>query len=80
MVDFLNKTNRYFPYEPKEIQAILADERIIQTAPNGSGKRTYCVRIAVGNNKKKQGFLKVRKTIFNLICEGNYDIEKGEKE
>ena len=80
VVDFLNKTNRYFPYEPKEIQAILADERIIQTAPNGSGKRTYCVRITVGNNKKKQGFLKVRKAIFNLICEGNYDIEKGEKE
>ena len=80
IVVFMSGTNRYFPYEPKEIQAILADERIIQTAPNGSGKRTYCVRIAVGNSKKKQGFLKVRKTIFNHICEGNYDIEKGEKE
>lgn len=80
IVAFLGGINRYFPYEPKEIQAILADERIIQTAPNGSGKRTFCVRIKIGESNNKQNFLKIRKTIFSLICEGNYSIEKGEKE
>lgn len=79
VVAFLKSINCFFPYEPKEIQAILADEGIIKTAPNGSGKRTYCIRIPIGNGKK-YGFLKVRKTIYEMICTGDYDIEKGEKE
>lgn len=78
-VAFLKQTNRHFPYDLKEVLTMLADDGIIKTAPNGTGKRTYCVRIPVGNGAK-QNFLKIRKTIFADICEGNYDCEKGERE
>lgn len=79
VVSFLQRTNRYFPYEPKEVYAMLADDGIIKTASNGAGKRTYCVRIPIGSGRK-HNFLKIRKTIFESICEGNYDYEKGEKQ
>lgn len=76
-VAFLQQTNRYFPYDPKEVWSMLADDRIIKTAPNGSGKRTYCVRIAVGNGAR-HNFIKISKIIFEAVCEGNYDYERGE--
>lgn len=79
VVSFLQRTNRYFPFEPKEVHAMLADDGIIKTASNGVGKRTYCVRIPIGNGRK-HNFLKIRKTIYESICEGNYDYEKGEKQ
>ena len=75
---FLRQTNRFFPFELKEILALLADDGIIRTASNGAGKRTYCVRVAVGKGKK-HNFLKIRKTIFEAVCDGNYISEKGEQ-
>lgn len=79
VVAFLQQTNRYFPYEPKEVWSMLADDGIIKTASNGPGKRTYCVRIPVGNGTK-HNFIKIRKVIFEAVCEGNYDCEKGERQ
>lgn len=72
VISHLNRTNRYCPYDPKEMLSILADEGIIKTAPNGSGKRTFCVRISVGNGMK-YNFLKINKTIFQAICDGNFE-------
>lgn len=78
-VSFLNNTNRYCPYELKEILSIMADEGIIKTAPNGMKKRTYCVRVQLENGKK-YNFFKIRKTIFEAICDGTYERSKGERE
>lgn len=78
-VSFLNNTNKYCPYELREILSIMADEGIIKTAPNGANKRTYCVRIQVGNGAK-YNFIKIRKTIFEAICDGTFECGKGEKE
>ena len=55
---------------------ILADDKIIKTASNGPGKRTFCARIPVGGGKK-MSFLKISKDIFEAISEGRFDCEKG---
>ena len=79
VVAFLRQTNRYFTLDLNEILTMLAEDKIIKTAPNGAGKRTFCVRIPVGNGVR-HNFLKIRKSIFEAVIEGNYDYEKGEKE
>lgn len=79
VVAFMRQTNRYFPYELNEILIMLAEDKIIKTASNGVGKRTFCVRISVGNGVR-HNFLKIRRSIFDAIVEGNFDCEKGEKE
>lgn len=76
VVAFLGQTNIYFPYDLKEVQSLLGDERISQTAPNGNGKRTLCARISVGNGKK-YNFLKIRRTIFEAVVEGTFESERG---
>ena len=76
VVAFLGQTNSYFPYDAREIQSLLADERIIKTAPNGKGKRTLCVRILVGNGKK-YNFLKIQRTTFEAVVEGDFDSEQS---
>lgn len=76
VVAFLGQTNSYFPYDQREIQSLLADERIIKTAPNGKGKRTLCVRILVGNGKK-YNFLKFQRTTFEAVVEGDFDSEQS---
>lgn len=76
VVAFLGQTNSYFPYDQREIQSLLADERIIKTAPNGKGKRTLCVRILVGNGKK-YNFLKIQRTTFEAVVEGDFDSEQS---
>ncbi len=76
VVAFVNRTNRYFPYDLREIQVMLADDKIIKTASNGMGKRTFCTRIPVGNGKKLS-FLKIPKEIFCAIDEGRYDFGEG---
>lgn len=78
VVAFLRQSNKFFPYELKEILSILANEEIIKTAPNGMGKRTYCVRIQVGNGAK-YNFLKIRKSIFDEICNGSFEYESGKE-
>lgn len=79
VVAFLQQTNRYFPFEPKEVQIMLADDGILKTGSNGTDKRTLCVRVSVGKGIR-HNFLKIRKTIFEAVCEGNYDCKKGENE
>lgn len=76
VVLFFKQTNRYFPYDLREIEAILADEGIIKTASNGTGKRTYCVRIKIDNGAK-YNFLKIKKTIFEEICKGYFEDGNG---
>lgn len=70
---FLRQTNRYFPYDLKEVLAMLADDRIIQTASNGQGKRTYCARVLVGNGHK-YNFMKIRKVVFNSVINGVHEV------
>lgn len=76
VVAFLKQTNVYFPYSQTEVLSILADERISQTAPNGNGKRTLCVRVSVGKGKK-YNFLKIRRLTFEAVAEGSFDSEGG---
>lgn len=73
---FLNQTNRYFPYDLKEILTFLADDGISKTASNGAGKRTLCTRISMGNGKK-MNFLKIPRNVFDAIVEGGYDEWNG---
>ena len=70
---FLRQTNRYFPYDLKEVLAMLADDRIIQTASNGQGKRTYCARVLVGNGHK-YNFMKIRKVVFDSVINGVHEV------
>ena len=50
---------------------MLADDKIIQTAPNGTGKRTFCQRILFSNGKKYR-FLKLNKVMFeNIVLTGS---------
>lgn len=73
---FLNQTNRYFPYDSKEILTFLADDGISKTASNGAGKRTLCTRISMGDCKK-MNFLKIPKSVFDAVVEGGYDEWNG---
>ncbi len=71
-VAFLGQTNRYFPYDCKEILTFLADDGISQTASNGAGKRTLCARISIGNGKKEK-FLKIRRSVFDAVVDGSFE-------
>lgn len=79
VVTFMRQTNGYFPFEVNEILVMLAEDKIIKTAPNGAGKRTFCVRIPVGHGVRHK-FLKIRRSIFDAIVEGNFDYDQGERE
>lgn len=68
VISFINSTNRYFPFDLKETMEMLADDKIIQTAPNGTGKRTFCQRILFSNGKKYR-FLKLNKALFENIVQ-----------
>lgn len=68
VISFINSTNRYFPFDLKETMEMLADDKIIQTAPNGTGKRTFCQRILFSNGKKYR-FLKLNKVMFENIVQ-----------
>ncbi len=77
VVAFLRQSNHYFSYELKEILSMLADDRIIKTARNGIGKRTFCPRISLGGIR--HNFLKIRRSIFDAIVEGTFDSDYGER-
>ena len=78
VIAFLKQTNRYFPYDCKEILVFLADDGISKTSSNGAGKRTLCARISMGNGKKIN-VLKIRKNIFDAVIDGGYDDWNGGK-
>ena len=70
---FLMASNIEFVMDLKEIIIALYEDGIIKTASNGKGKRTYCVRIGVGDGKK-QNFLKISKEIFHKVLDDSMDI------
>lgn len=69
---FYMASNIDFTMDLKEIIIALYDDGIIKTASNGKGKRTYCVRIGVGDGKK-QNFLKISKETFNKVLDDSMD-------
>ena len=70
---FLTASNVDFPMDLNEIKIALYDDGIIKAASNGKGKRTYCVRIGVGDGKK-QNFLKISKVVFRKVLDDSMDI------
>lgn len=70
---FLSASNIDFPMDLNEIKVALYDDGIIKAASNGKGKRTYCVRIGVGDGKK-QNFLKISKVMFRKVLDNSIDI------
>lgn len=70
---FLLASNVDFAMDLKEITVALYDDGILKAAPNGKGKRTYCVRIGVGDGKK-QNFLKISKEVFHKVLDDSTDI------
>lgn len=69
---FLMASNIDLAMDLKEMLIALYDDGILKTAPNGKGKRTYCVRLGVGDGKK-QNFLKISKVIFRKVLEDSMD-------
>ncbi len=76
VIAFFKQTNRYFPFDCKEVLMFLADDGISKTASNGAGKRTLCTRISMGNGKK-MNFLKIQRSVFDAVVEGSYDDWNG---
>ncbi len=70
---FLIASNIDFAMDLNEIKVALYDDGILKTASNGKGKRTYCVRLGVGDGKK-QNFLKISKKVFRKILDDSTDI------
>lgn len=70
---FLSASNIDFAMDLNEIKAALYDDGIIKAASNGKGKRTYCVRLGVGDGKK-QNFLKISKEVFHKVLDDSIDI------
>ena len=70
---FLMASNIDLAMDLKEMLIALYDDGILKTAPNGKGKRTYCVRIGVGDGKK-QNFLKISKVTFRRVLDDSMDI------
>ena len=69
---FLAASNIDFPMDLNEIKVALYDDGIIKAASNGKGKRTYCVRVGVGDGKK-QNFLKISKVVFQKVLDDSMD-------
>lgn len=72
VVAFLTQINHYFPLDLKEVMVALFEDGIIKASSNGTGKKTYCARIAVGNGKK-QNFLKVSKERFDKLIKDSIE-------
>ncbi len=70
---FLTASNIDFTMDLNEIKVALYDDGIIKAASNGKGKRTYCVRLGVGDGKK-QNFLKISKEVFRKVLDDSMDI------
>lgn len=76
----MSQTGDYLPYDLNELVKSLCEDNISVSSPNGKGKKTYYSRIDIGNGKK-YNFLKIKKSVFYNILEGNFDknLIKGEE-
>ena len=69
---FYMASNIDFAMDLREITIALYDDGIIKAASNGKGKRTYCVRVGIGDGKK-QNFLKISKEVFQKVLDDSIE-------
>lgn len=72
VVKYLSLSNNYYPLDLRETLSALYEDKIIKSAPNGCGKRTFCVRVLVGEGKK-HSFIKISKDTFYRVIAENTD-------
>lgn len=67
---YLRNINKFFPLDMRETVIALYEEGIIKTYSNGTGKKTYYARIALGKQKYK--FIKISKKILQAVEEKDF--------
>ena len=72
VVKYLSLSNNFYPLDLRETLSALYEDKMIKSAPNGYGKRTFCVRVLVGEGKK-HSFIKISKDIFYRVIAENTD-------
>lgn len=77
-INFLGQTRQFIPFDLRDLVISMHEDGIIKTYSNGDGKKTYFARINVGN-ERKQKFLKISKSIFYAVVDGNYNNDCSEE-
>lgn len=66
VIQFLRQSNVFFPFDVKEVEVMLAEDGISKTCANGSGKRTLCARVKIGDSRK-YNFVKIPVETFKKV-------------
>ena len=66
VIQFLRQSNVFFPFDTREMEIMLAEDGISKTSSNGSGKKTLCARVKIGN-ERKYNFIKIPMEIYKKV-------------